>query len=78
MAVEVSSTSLSDLKRKIRDLDRVRLLMKLEIMRMHSQPDYGTAEDLAGTENSLAGVERELRQLVRQCEDVTSLQDTRD
>jgi len=77
MAVEVSPTSLGDLQRKIRDLDRVRLLMKLEIMRMHSQPGYGTGEDLAGTENSLAEVEKELRQLVRQCEDATSLQDTR-
>ena len=78
MAVEVSPTSLGDLQRKIRDLDRVRLLMKLEIMRMHSQPGYGTAEDLAGAEDSLARVEKELRQLVQQCEDVTSLQDTRD
>ena len=78
MAVELSPTSLSDLGRKIRDLDRVRLLMKLEIMRMHSQHGYGTEDDLAGTEDSLVRVEQELRRLVRQYEDATSLQDTRD
>jgi hypothetical protein len=39
--------------------------MRLEIMRIHTQPGYGTEEDIADTENSLVLVEEELRELVR-------------
>jgi hypothetical protein len=78
MAVELCPTKISDLEQKIKYFDRVRLLTKLEIMRMRSQPGYGTEADLAATEESLAEVEEELRQLVRRHESATSLLDSRD
>lgn len=65
MAMEPSLMSCAALKRKVAELDRVRSQMRLEIVRIHTQPGYGTEEDLAETENSLVGVEEELRELAR-------------
>jgi len=65
MAVGQPARSCLDLKRKIAELERVRSQMRLEIMRIHTQPGYGTEEDLADNENSLILVEDELRELVR-------------
>jgi hypothetical protein len=65
MAMGPSPRSCADLKRKIAELDRVRSQMRLEIVRIHAQPGYGTEKDLAEVENSLVGVEEELREWVR-------------
>lgn len=65
MAVGQSPRSCLDQKRKIAELERVRSQMRLEIMKIHTQPGYGTEEDIADTENSLVLVEEELRELVR-------------
>jgi hypothetical protein len=69
MAVSPSPRSCLDLKRKIAELDRVRSQMRLEIVRIQTQPGHGTEEDLADTENSLVLVEDELSELVRQYEE---------
>jgi hypothetical protein len=78
MAVEVSPKSRSDLKRKIAELNRVRTQMKLDIMKMRREPGPDTEEEFAYTDNSLVLLEEELRELVRQYEDGTSPQDSRD
>jgi hypothetical protein len=67
MATGQSTRSCADLKRKIAELGRVRSQMRLDIMRMQTEP--GHEEDLADTENTLVLLEDELRELVRLCEE---------
>jgi hypothetical protein len=78
MAISQSPKIRLDLKRRIDQLNRVRAQMRLDILRMHSQPGYLTEDDFAETVNTLIGLEDELRELVRQYDGVASLQDCRD
>jgi hypothetical protein len=78
MAIQQSPKIRLDVKRKIDQLNRVRSLMGLEIMRMHREPGCGTEDDFWETVDVLTGLEDELRDLGRQYEDGTSLRDCRD
>ncbi len=78
MAVRLSPRSRLDLKRKIAELNRVRIQMKLDITRMLTHPGQGTEEDLADTENSLVLLEEELGDLIRCYEEGMSPLDSRD
>ena len=78
MAIQRSSKVHVDLKRKIAELNRVRTQMRLDILKMRSQPDYLTKVDFAETVNTLIGLEDELRELTQQFDGVVSRQDCRD
>jgi hypothetical protein len=52
--------------------------MRLDILKMRSQPDYLTEDDFAETVNTLIGLEDELRELVQQFDGVVSRRDCRD